>query len=371
MTKPTPILARQPIKSLYILLFVLTAFIRFPFYIAKYALPSNRPNPNWPYRAAVLNQISKIGLNFLSKIRVVTKRSLEPGKDKENFALVNSASDTLFKGFLASKSSLKAQIGGIWIPNSYNASTKDSSRVLLHFHGGAYVLMTPRDSASQYGPRMLCEELPAAAAFCPDYRLASNPNGAFPAQLQDALASYHWLIHDKDVKPSHIIFSGDSAGGHLVLTLLRYLTEHPDTMPLPQAALLHSPWLNLTKAGTDVDGAPYAASDFLSTTLLQWGTDSFVPKDTPLDSEYISPLYHPFAVDVPIWVQAGTAEVFYPNILEWVEKMKAVKGNTIELHEAKDAMHDIFTAGGEMGMSDKAREGARKAKEFLDKHGRA
>lgn len=313
----------------------------------------------------LFNQVAKIVLEFLSKIRVKTDRSLQPGKDMGTFALVDSAPDDLFRGFLASAPIPRAQIGGIWVPRRFNQ--QHSSRVLLHFHGGAYVILSPRSPGSQYGSKMLCDERAVSVAFCPEYRLSSNPDGTFPAQLQDALASYYWLVHTQGVEPSRIVFSGDSAGAHLVLTLLRYLTEHPDTMALPRAALLHSPWLNLTSTGTDVDGAPSASTDYLSSAFLRWGAQTFSPKNTPLDSGYMSPLFNPFAVAVPLWVQVGTAEVFYPDILDWVKKMEAVQGNIVELHESPDAMHDIFTVGGDFGLPEMAREGARKAAAFLDK----
>lgn len=187
------------------------------------------------------------------------------------------------------------------------------------------MVLTPRMPMAQYGPRMLCEELPATVVFCPQYRLSSNPDRAFPAQLQDALASYHWLVHEQGVEPSRIIISGDSAGAHLALTLLRYLTQYPDAIAFPRAALLHSSWINLTRSGTDANRAPNAASDYLSTAILEWGVETFSAKDVPFDSECMSPLYHPFVVTVPCWVQVGTAEIFYQDIVERVRKMKTVK----------------------------------------------
>ncbi|KAL9617151.1 MAG: hypothetical protein Q9160_008048 [Pyrenula sp. 1 TL-2023] len=370
MANSPPSQSRQPTKALYSLIFIATAFVRFPFYGAKYTLPSTRPNPNWSYKAAVFNQIFKVLFEFFSKIRISTPRSLEPGKDQKTFSLIEKAPDGLFQGFLAATEVPRAPIGGIWVPKRYDASVKDDSSrpVILHFHGGAYVILTPRDANTQWGPNVLCEELPAAAAFCPEYRLSSNPDGRFPAQLQDALTSHHWLVHDQGIPPSRIIFSGDSAGGHLVLMLVRYLTEHTEnTLPLPRAVLLHSPWVNLTATGTDFDNkSTNFQSDYLTTALLRWGAETFVPGDTPLDSAYMSPLYHPFSVQVPVWIQVGTAEVFHADVVEWVGKMKEVPGNNVELHESADAMHDVFAAGGGFGMEEKAREGARKARDFLE-----
>ena len=61
-------------------------------------------------------------------------------------------------------------------------------------------------------------------AVLPQYRLSSNSHGEFPAALQDAITSYSSLLN-MGISPQRIIVSGDSAGGHLAISLLRYLVE--------------------------------------------------------------------------------------------------------------------------------------------------
>ncbi|KAF8912355.1 Alpha/Beta hydrolase protein [Mucidula mucida] len=86
-----------------------------------------------------------------------------------------------------------------------------------------------------------------------NYRLA--PQYPFPCALQDALASYLYLINPppeaehRPVKPSQIIVAGDSAGGDLGL-------------PAPAGGVLISPWSDLTHSfpsvhlSTDTDVVP-------------------------------------------------------------------------------------------------------------------
>ena len=78
------------------------------------------------------------------------------------------------------------------------------------------------------------------------YRLsASSPLPArnpFPAALLDAVACYHYLVHDMGFKPENIIVGGDSAGGFLALALTRYLVvNNLPELPLHGGLLLLSP----------------------------------------------------------------------------------------------------------------------------------
>ena len=293
-------------------------------------------------------------------------RSLEGGAEADIFSVIDAAPATFYKAPLTKSSIFPTQVGGLWLPERYDPAKHGNSRIILHFHGGAYVVLSPRAAAVQWGPRMLCKELSSAIAFCPEYRLSSNPNGTFPAAIQDAVTAYRFLLEDQHIDASRIVFSGDSSGGHLVISLLRYLTHNEGLLPLPTAALLHSPWLDLTEDGTTVEKSSNAKSDYLSNSLLQWGAETFIPDGMAPDSEFISPFYHPFALKVPIWTQAGTAEIFYDKIELWVDKMKQCEGNRVQLHGVKDGMHDVFAAGGDFGMKDEALAAAQSAVGFLN-----
>src|SRR6185437_16817216 len=88
-----------------------------------------------------------------------------------------------------------------------------------------------------------------------DYRYA--PEYPYPAQLHDAAAAYHWLLA-QDIRPDHIAFMGDSAGGNLCITTL--LVARDQGLPLPAAVMPISPWYDMegimdsldTNAGKDL-----------------------------------------------------------------------------------------------------------------------
>jgi acetyl esterase/lipase len=78
----------------------------------------------------------------------------------------------------------------------------------------------------------------------PNYRLA--PEHPFPAALEDAIATYRWLLA-QGLAPHHIAIGGDSAGGGLTLATALCLRDSGD--PLPAALFLLSPWTDLTFSG--------------------------------------------------------------------------------------------------------------------------
>ncbi len=82
---------------------------------------------------------------------------------------------------------------------------------------------------------------PGSAVLCPEYRLASHPGGRFPAALQDAVTAYAFLVFELKVPAANVVLSGDSAGAHLVLGLLRYINAHKYIFPEPTGTLLWSP----------------------------------------------------------------------------------------------------------------------------------
>ena len=113
----------------------------------------------------------------------------------------------------------------------------------MYFHGGVYVLgdaFLAADLASQVGRRT------SAKVISVDYRLA--PEHPYPAAVDDALAAYEALLDD-GIAPSDIAFAGESAGGGLAVATLVNARDHG--LPLPAAAFVMSPYVDLTLAGGD------------------------------------------------------------------------------------------------------------------------
>jgi len=159
---------------------------------------------------------------------------------------------------------------------------------------------------------MCCE----AQVFAPTYRLA--PEHKFPAALEDALAAYKWLISAEggNVNPSNIIFAGDSAGGGLCIATMFQLRDQ--NLPLPQAACLISPWVDLLK--TKKSWETNAKYDYLKKS--EFIPRLYVNSDEDLKNPLVSPLYGDFTGLPPIFIQVGGVECLLDENIDMAQKAR-------------------------------------------------
>lgn len=365
MDKSRPLMALGFSKLLYTIYFVLFAIFKISYFSIRYLAPGLRPGRTWSYQLALNNELVKLFFEYWS-ITKATQPRIKSDEQRNLFVTLNPANPSLYCGPLADASIQPSPVNGIWHPQRPSLTDFSNSPqdfIVLHFHGGAYVLLSPQDPNVSEGLDALASSLPVSAIFAPEFRLSSRPNCPFPAQLQDAVSAYAYLLNDLSIPALRIVLSGDSAGGNIVVSLLRYLQEYP-VLPMPAAALLHSPWLNLSVAGCTVENNPNERTDFLSTAYIEWGARSFTPKGMDREDQWISPLFHPFWCQVPIWVQDGTAEVLHSDIVKWIEKMRGL-GTRIEYYGAEHMVHNLLIVVRFMGLGEERAKALRAAKSFL------
>jgi epsilon-lactone hydrolase len=177
--------------------------------------------------------------------------------------------------------------------------------VVLYFHGGVYVMgdaVLAADLASQIGRRT------DAKIISVDYRLA--PEHPYPAAVDDALAAYEALLHD-GIAPSDIAFAGESAGGGLAIATLVNARDHG--LPLPAAAFVMSPYVDLTLAGTTMETRreldPLLSFEALRARVADYASG----RDAALG--LISPVFADLSGLPPLIIQAGTHEVLLDDAL--------------------------------------------------------
>jgi epsilon-lactone hydrolase len=170
---------------------------------------------------------------------------------------------------------------------------------LLYFHGGVFALGSARASA---GLACLLARQARARVFSVDYRLA--PEHPYPAATDDALGSYRGLL-ETGSRPARIALFGESAGGALALGTL--VAARDAGLAQPAAAVLYSPWLDLTLSGSSMETK--AAVDFvLARDRLRGNVSDYTGGADPA-SGALSPLFADLRGIAPLLIQCGSNEV--------------------------------------------------------------
>jgi acetyl esterase/lipase len=163
------------------------------------------------------------------------------------------------------------------------------------------------DLASQVGRRT------HAKVISVDYRLA--PEHPYPAAVDDALAAYEALLGN-GIAPSDVVFAGESAGGGLAIATLVNARDHG--LPLPAAALVMSPYADLTLAGTTMQTRG-EADPLLSPDALQARVPDYTGgQDAALG--LISPIFADLSGLPPLIIQAGTHEVLLDDAVRLAQQ---------------------------------------------------
>jgi monoterpene epsilon-lactone hydrolase len=201
-------------------------------------------------------------------------------------------------------------------------------KLLLYLHGGAYVV----GGCDMH--RQMVSHIARAGrirTLVPEYRLA--PEHKFPAAIDDAVAVYKTLL-DMAIKPEDIVFGGDSAGGGLVVATLLSLRDAGE--PLPAAAVLLSPFLDVTGSGKSMQSR--AEQDpWFNPEQLQFAADLYCE-----EHQRRFPLVSPVFADVeglcPLFIQVGDDEILLSDSQRIADECVAA-GIDVELQVWPEMWH--------------------------------
>ncbi|KAI1317929.1 FAD/NAD(P)-binding domain-containing protein [Xylariaceae sp. FL0255] len=355
------------VSTIFITPFILSHFW---FNVLLYILPILRPAPEWSIVQAVRVRIIRLVLFYIARLRLGNKLSLKPGRERGRFEVIEAKSTRLYQGPLHDDAIVPTKVGVTWTPVRPTTVTKDNA-IALHFHGGGFVIGDGRDSDTGYVAQTLIKHMGCAYVCTPQYRLSSSKGGQFPAPIQDAVTSYLHLVRDMGVSPSQIVLSGDSAGGNMVVALLRYIGDYGEALdiPSPGGATLWSPWLDVGAAlKHDIQSSPNYPTDYLNTDFAQWGASTISAFGAiDVNGPWLSPLHYPFKLrdNIPIFINGGGREVLIDDIKLFFETFAQKAGWNIRLHVSKGGPHDLILLGSRMGFSKEAEAAARDARAIL------
>lgn len=194
------------------------------------------------------------------------------------------------------------------------AAHRDDRAVVLYLHGGGYVFGSPRTHRNLVSRISHVTGLPALSL---DYRLP--PVATLPAPIEDALGAYRHLLEEGHA-PERIVVAGDSAGGHLALTLALHAAEAE--LPSPAALVLLSPWTDLTMSGASI-AANAPRDPFIQPIALHRAARVALAGADPAHWRS-SPLFAPDALFrrlPPTLLQVGSTEVLYDDAARTAQRL--------------------------------------------------
>ena len=189
-------------------------------------------------------------------------------------------------------------VAGVPVLRMSVSEKPDSNRILLHIHGGGFVVGSPRGNASL--PLQVAHAM-ETACISVDYRLA--PEHPFPAALDDVRAVYLSLA--RQFGADRIGVLGESAGGGLAISLALALRDAGDEMPGAIAAI--APFADLTGSGESMQSNRGIDPD-LDWQSLGPGASAYAG-DRDLQDPNLSPVFADLAGLPPLLIQVGSRDV--------------------------------------------------------------
>jgi monoterpene epsilon-lactone hydrolase len=180
---------------------------------------------------------------------------------------------------------------------------------IFYTHGGGYISGTCSDHRNFIAKIAKRCDLPVLHF---DHRLA--PEHPYPAALEDALTAYRWLLNT-GIAPARIVMVGESAGGGLCLATL--LAVRDQSLPLPSAAVVMSPWTDLMVTG---ESHRTKANVCLSPFNMAVVCSKHYAGNHDRTDPYISPLYGDLHGLPPLFISVGDDETMRDDSVRFADK---------------------------------------------------
>lgn len=240
---------------------------------------------------------------------------------------------------------LRQNFAGYWVCQGCPAEPQHPSNcdtVLLYIHGGAYHLGHPLSTLTTLLriAEIAADNGVSVAIFALNYTLA--PEATFPKQQQQALAAYEYLIGEIRIDPFKITVLGESAGGHLALTLLYGIAEKK--LARPGGASLLFPWVNLTNSGVSFERNKNY--DILNKSMLDTCVDIAFPphrrSHLPHFLNFAAPMQGDYTwkdiLPSFTWIQVGLHDLFVDDIISFKQNAE-LQGARVVLETAPGMPH--------------------------------
>jgi acetyl esterase/lipase len=250
-----------------------------------------------------------------------------------------------------------------------DADKQQSRVVVIHFHGGGFAMSHPLQDVelANQTHSMLKQILKSKYQLdvSVDVLLANyrkSPEHPFPTPDDDCLAMYQHVLKHEHIAPSHVLFSGDSAGAKMSLFNCMRMRDAHNAEQLPLGCLLYSPSVDFEEKGGDEKTPfcimPAAFVDSVHKTYLANVTD-------PEERLKVSPINGDLRNLPPMFVQYGTLERFFEQGKRIIAKAKEQGVTNWEVDFLENMPHDVVMLP--TGVSPAAKDGIRHGCAFAAK----
>lgn len=188
----------------------------------------------------------------------------------------------------------------------------DEDYAVLYLHGGGYNLGSP-STHREFAAHISNES--RAKVLLPDYRLA--PENPYPAGLEDAVASYQYLL-DRGYSNNRIAIAGESAGGGL--TLATCLSLRDEKIPLPSSVSCLSPWTDLEMKGDSIKDLA-DIDPMLKLDTLEIMASNYIGINDP-KLPFISPIHANYRDFPPMLLHVGSDEILLEDTNRVADKAR-------------------------------------------------
>ncbi|KAI8592760.1 Alpha/Beta hydrolase protein [Geranomyces variabilis] len=317
--------------------------------------PPRSPLPTWSrtftMTLGVLRGTLERNKDSVARARLLTGKAATPVPFRVKLAkiYIPRRSDVLPEGMSAADA--QGVVKGEWVDWDPVENEKvPAERVILYIHGGAYFICNRK---THRGITYRLAKYSQARLLAIDYRLA--PEAVFPLPLNDIISAYLFLIDPPPhtgapkYRPEQVTFMGDSAGAALALSALLWLRDNGRQYPMPGAAALISPWMDLThsmpswRLNNPYDYLPDGSRDPKYITADR--SHYYVKDNSQLAHPLISPL---FACEdasrpiPPLLIQCGDAEKLRDEIITFVAARFPNSPITLEMYEDQPHVFHMF-----------------------------
>ena len=181
---------------------------------------------------------------------------------------------------------------------------ENKNRVLIHTHGGCYVLF-PGEAGTTEG--IMMAGFGHFTVISVDYRMP--PEAYFPAALDDAVTVYRSVL--KTTAPANIAFFGTSAGGALALEMV--LRAREQGLPMPGAIAPGTPMSDVTKTGDS-----FYTNEMIDNVLVSRNGSCdaaarVYANGHDMSDPLLSPVYGDFTGFPPAILTSGTRDLLLSN----------------------------------------------------------